>query len=109
MTFRRALILGSALFLSPPPGCYAGPCSGQIAEMQARVYARLNARAPEGPGDKETRRPAELKLRDLNTQAEVAAGDALDRAREADLAGDNVACERALVEARKAIGKAIEK
>ena len=82
---------------------------GQIAEMQAKVYARLNARVPEGSGDKETRRPAELKLRDLNGQAEVAAGDALDRAREADLAGDNAACERALAEARKAIDTAIEK
>jgi hypothetical protein len=109
MTYRYVLMLGAAPFISFPPGCYAGPCSEQIAEMDAKVYAMLNARVPEGPGGKETSRPAEVKMRDLSTKNVEAAGDAMNQAREANLAGDKAACERALAGAQKAIDKSIEK
>lgn len=99
MTYRYVLILGAGLFMSFPPGCYAGPCSQQIAEMQDKVYAKLNAKTPEAAGGQET---AAVKLRSISTKTAEAVGDAMDHAREADLAGDKAACERALAAAQKA-------
>jgi hypothetical protein len=99
MTYRYGLILGAALFMSFPLGCHAGPCSQQIAEMQDKFYAEINARPPEGAGRQET---AAVKLRDISTKTAEAVGDAMDHAREADLAGDKAACERALATAKKA-------
>jgi hypothetical protein len=99
MTYRYVLMLGAGLFISFPSGCYAGPCSQQIADMEANIYAKLNARIPEGAAGQET---AAVKLRNISTKTAEAVGDAMDHAREADLAGDTVACERALAAAQKA-------
>jgi hypothetical protein len=95
MTHRYVLMLGAILFMSFPPSSYAGPCTEQISVMEAKIYAKINARS----------RPAEGELRDVSTKTAEATGDAMDRAREADLAGDKAACERALAEAQKAIDK----
>lgn len=108
MTYRYVSMLGAALFMSFPPGCHAGPCSEQIAEMEAKIYTRLNAQTPQGPQGQETSRSDEA-LPNVSTKTVEAAGDAMDHAREADLAGDKAGCERALAEARKILEKIADK
>jgi hypothetical protein len=89
---------------------YVGPCSTEIARLQAD--AKLEAKAASGPAARESagalmhRQPtpgsiaaAEERLGDLSAQAtEVAARAA------ADSAGDKNACEQALADVQRAIG-----
>ena len=117
MINRYALLFGLAVAIAPVPPCVAGPCAGQIANMQARIDAKLQAAAAAGPAGKETvaatmnRQPtpksiaaAEVKLGDISAQTLQTVEDAMARARKADAAGDGKGCQQALDEARKAIG-----
>ena len=103
------------LLFSVQPGL-AGPCAGDIDQVQAQVDARIDAVAGAGPAGTESgsarlhRQPtpgsiaaAEQKLGE--GKAEEAALAALARARTADAAGDKAACDRALAEARQAIAR----
>ncbi len=91
--------------------CSAGPCSFEIATMQKRLYARLEAKAAAGPSATESvealrhHQPtpgsiadAERKLGELSGKNGPVIKEALARAREADRIGDGAACERALDE-----------
>jgi hypothetical protein len=95
---------------------YAGPCSSQIDRMQGSVDALVAATAVAGPPRRQStaamkhRQPtpssvaaAEAKM-DEGERARRAAA-AMARAREADRAGDNGACERALADVRREIGQ----
>jgi hypothetical protein len=95
----------------------AGPCSQQIAQVQALIDAKLAANAAAGPPAPESaaalrnRQPtpqsiasAESKLGEISQQTMTAIGAAMTRAREADRVEDKAACERALEEAQHAIG-----
>ena len=96
--------------------CSAGPCSSDIAAMQARLNARLEEKAAAGPTAPESqnalrhRQPtprslaeAERSLGELPPEKGGIVGAAMARARAADAAGDREACERALDEIRQAI------
>jgi hypothetical protein len=85
--------------------------------MQARIDAKLEAKAASGPAARESagalmnRQPtpgsiaaAEERLGDLSAQATEVAAQALSRARAADSAGDRSACEQALADVQRAIG-----
>jgi len=85
--------------------------------MQARIDARLEAKAAAGPTAKEgvpagmSMQPtprsiaaAEERLGDISPQTAEAAGQAMARARAADAAGDKSACEQALADAQRTIG-----
>jgi hypothetical protein len=111
------LLFGVAAAISYAPACYAGPCSQQVDEMQGKIDAKLAAAAAAGPAGKETtaatmnRQPtpksiaeAEVKLGDISAKTVQAIEDAMARARKADLAGDKIGCEQALVDAQNAIG-----
>jgi hypothetical protein len=92
----------------------AGPCTAEIAQVQAAVDARIEAIAGAGPmgsqsvGAQLHRQPTPGSM----AQAEGRLGEgpvgeravaALAQARQADAAGDADGCRRALAEARSAI------
>jgi hypothetical protein len=114
MSIHRLLLSAAALFLPILPS-HAGPCSDEIDRMQIEVDARIEAIAAAGPTAREStaatlnRQPtpgslaaAEEKLGDGPQTEEAVA--ALARAREAVRANDKSACEKALADARRAIG-----
>ena len=117
MYIRRLLVLTAATLILQAPPSYAGPCSKQIDDIQIRIDAKLNSEAAAGPAADETtaatdhRQPtpksiaaAEVKLGDVSQKKAQAVGEAMARARKADLAGDNTDCEQALAEAQRALG-----
>jgi hypothetical protein len=98
------------------PPCLAGSCLPQIDAMQVQIDAKLEAAAPIGREGKESaaatqsRQPtpksiaaAEVRLGDISEKTVQAVGEAMARARKADLAGDTAGCEGALAEVRKAL------
>ncbi len=94
----------------------AGPCTVEIADVQAQVDAEIDAIAGSGVTGTETRA---ARLHHQPTPASIAAAEqrlhesegtkralvALARARKADAAGNADACEKALAAARAAIGR----
>jgi len=116
MITSRTGLLGVAAFLLPVSASCAGPCSGQIDAMQARIDAVVEAKAAAGPMGKEgvaagmSMQPtprsimaAEEKLGDISPQTVAAVGEGMARARAADAAGDASACENALADVRRVI------
>jgi hypothetical protein len=117
MTARGLLVLSAAALAASMSVSYAGPCSQEIDHVQARVDAKLEAAARAGPVAPETsaallhHQPtpgsiaaAESKLGDASSRSVESAVAAMARAREADRAGDQSACEQALADVRRAIG-----
>jgi hypothetical protein len=96
----------------------AGPCTPQIAQVQAQIDAKLRANAAAGPTAPESagallnRQPtagsiaaAESRLGELSQEATTAIAAGMAHAREADLAGDQSGCEDALAAVRRAISQ----
>jgi predicted lipid-binding transport protein (Tim44 family) len=117
MTIWQILMLTSGALAGPTIGSHAGPCSDEIYRMEARVEARLQAKAaagpiaPESPEALRHRQPtpgsiaaAESRLGIASPQTVDAITKAMARAREADGADDLDACERALADVQSAIG-----
>ncbi len=111
----QALLLGTVALVAPITVGHAGPCTAQIADVQAQVDARAAAIAGAGPVARES--TAALLHREPTpgsiSRAEESLGEgasigkalsALMRAREADRGGNEENCEQALAEARRAIG-----
>jgi hypothetical protein len=99
------------------PASFAGQCSHQIDDVQAAIDAKLEATAAAKPSASETtaatmhRQPtpgsiaaAEARLGDLPPQRMEAVAAAMARAREADRAGDQSACDHALADVRRVLG-----
>ena len=97
---------------------HAGPCSRDIARVQAEIDDKLNARAAAAPAAREStsakmhRQPtpdsiaeSEVKLGVVSEQATKAIGAAMARARQADRDGNQSACDQALADARRALGQ----
>jgi hypothetical protein len=96
----------AALCLASVPA-EAGPCSKDIERMDDRINARLDKLAASEPekrqslGAQEHRQPTPRSIAEAEgvPSARIAtARDAMERAREADSAGDKAACEKALAE-----------
>jgi hypothetical protein len=117
MTAPRLLVFGAIAFAASISASYAGPCSNEIDNMQARIDAKLEAKAAAGPTAKEgvaagmsdqpTPRSiaaAEEKLGEISPQTIDAVRRAMMRARAADSAGDKNACEQALADVQRAMG-----
>jgi hypothetical protein len=92
----------------------AGPCSPQIDQVQAKIDAKLETIAAAGRSARESiaatmhRQPtpesiaaAEVNLGDVSPEQVQAAETFMKRARDADGAGDQSACEQALAEAQR--------
>jgi hypothetical protein len=117
MNIRDTMALSAAVALLSTALAHAGPCSKQIFDTQIEFDSKLKAAAASGPAGPETsaallhRQPtprsvahAEEKLGDISRENAQAFAGALKRAREADAAGDQPACEHALDDARRALG-----
>jgi hypothetical protein len=117
MTIQRLMALSAAALAVSMSAGYAGPCSREIDRVQARVDAKLEAIARAGPAAPESsgallhRQPtpgsiaaAESRLGEMSSAAVAAVKAAMTRAREADRAGDQSACEQALADVQRAIG-----
>jgi len=114
---QRFALSGTA-FLASVSASYAGPCSADIDAMQRRVDANLEAKAAAGPAGKEgaaagmSHQPtpqsmaaAEEKLGDISAATVDATRQTMARARAADSAGDESACEQALAEVKRLMGQ----
>jgi len=112
--YRSAGLTGVVVALAVT-ATHAGPCSPEIARMQARVDALIGAAAAAGPSAREGvaatmhRQPtpgsiaaAEARLGEGAPERALAA---MARARAADNADDRDTCERALADAESAIGR----
>jgi hypothetical protein len=117
MCHLRLLVLAAALAASVG-AVHAGPCAQQIALMQARFDAKLEAAARNGPTARETnaatdhRQPtpdsiaaAESRIGDISPGVVNVIETGLARARAAAAANDRAVCERALAEVQRAIGQ----
>ena len=116
MTAPRLLVFGAIAFAASISPSYAGPCSDDIAKMQARIDAKVHAMAAAGPTGRQvgasthvqpTPRSigaAEEKLGEMPAGTVAAVRQAMLRARAADSVGDKNACEQALAEVQSAIG-----
>ncbi len=116
MCHLRLLVLAAALAASAG-SVHSGPCAQQIALMQARFDAKLQAAARNGPTARETnaatdhRQPtpesiaaAESRIGDISPGVVTVIETGMARAREADAANDRAVCERALAEVQRALG-----
>lgn len=116
MTIRLSLVT-SAVALSISLPCTAGPCSDDVERLQFSIDAKLNATAAAGPATEQSigaqmhRQPTpgsiakgESKLGEVSPSKIAEVKDAMTCARQADLAGDKSACEKALVEVQRALG-----
>jgi len=117
MTISRTLLLCASVLVVSMSASYAGPCSKEIDRLRAEIDAKLGALAAAGPSTREStaatmhRQPtpssigaAENRLGDVSAQKVKATTEAMARARTADGAGDQKACEQALADARRALG-----
>ena len=101
----RVLVLSAMAVAATASATYAGPCSDQIDAMQARIDAKLEAKAAAGPTAKEgvaatmnvqptpaSIAAAEEKLGDISPKKVKAMKRGMARARLADKVGDLRAC-----------------
>lgn len=115
MPIKRKLLVAAPLTLLAS-ACLAGPCTGEIDRMQAKVDARIEAIAKRGRFGEESvaaqldRQPTPGSI--AAAEAELGEGKAMERAvealvraRTADRAGDKSACEQALSEAEREISR----
>src|SRR5215813_4109160 len=111
---QRLIVPSAAAIVVWATPVYAGPCSNEIDRTQIRINAKLGAMArtgssaPQSSGAGLHHQPtpgsvaaAESKLGELSPATVDATKAAMARAREADRAGDQSACEQALAEAHR--------
>jgi hypothetical protein len=117
MSLQRFPLACAAALAASMSASYAGPCSHEIDRVQAEIDARLGAKAAAGPAAREStaatthRQPtpgsiaaAETRLGDVPSQQVEAVTAAMARARKADHAGDQSACDQALADVQRALG-----
>src|SRR5215467_13859976 len=118
MSIQRSLIAFAAVFAASTSAGYAGPCSQDIARLQAAMDAKVRAAAtagpvaPEGTAATMHRQPtprsmatAESELGGLSPDQVKAARAAMARARAADSANDESACKQAIADAEGVLGQ----
>jgi hypothetical protein len=113
----RILIFSAMAIAATASTTYAGPCSNQIDAMQARIDAKLEAKAASGPAAKQgvaagigvqptpaSIAAAEEKLGDISPRKVKAIKRGMARARVADKVGDLRACRKALAAVQRVLG-----
>ena len=118
MNIQLSLIAFAAVFAASISAGYAGPCSQDIARLQAAGDAKLAAAARTGPHAPESteaklhRQPtprsiatAESEVGGFSLEQGKAFAGAMARAREADSASDESACKQAVGDAERVVGK----
>jgi hypothetical protein len=117
MVTLRVLVFAALAFAASASAAHAGPCSGQIDAMQARIDAKLEAKAAAGPAAKQgvaagigvqptpaSIAAAEEKLGDISPRKVKAIKRGMARARVADKVGDLRACRKALAAVQRVLG-----
>jgi hypothetical protein len=119
MKIARMLALSAVAFATSTSASLAGPCAAEIDATVARFNTALEANAAAGSTANQeavvggrhiqpTPRSiaaAEEKLGEMSAETIELVKQAMDRARAADSAGDKVACEEALAEVQRTIGR----
>jgi len=88
----------------------AGPCAKDIVQLQAQIAGAeaksptVGPSAPQSVGAQLHHQPTPSSVGAAENKASADARAALDRARQADAAGDAAACRRALTQARELFG-----
>ena len=95
MSIQRSLIAFAVAFAASTSACYAGPCSQDIARLQAAWNAKVVAAFTAGTAESDRWTPEQAK----------AFTAAMARAREADSANDESACKQAVADAEGALSK----
>src|SRR6188472_4331679 len=111
MRLQRFLMVCAVALAASTSASYAGPCSHEIDRLLAEINSKLEAKVAAGPSAREStsatthRQPtpgsiaaAETKLGDVSSQKVEAVAAAMARARKADHAGHQSACEQALAD-----------
>jgi hypothetical protein len=117
MIMLRVLVFAAMAVAASASTTYAGPCSNQVDAMQARIDAKLEAKAAAGPTAKQgvaagmSMQPtpasigaAEEQLGEISPKKIQAIKRGMARARVADKVGDLRACRKALAAVQRAIG-----
>jgi hypothetical protein len=118
MRIRQSLLVCTAALLTSMSISYAGPCSEEIARFRAEIEAKQHSNATAGPAAPESttatthRQPtpesigaAESQLGEVSPEKVQAVWGAVERASEADRAGDRIGCSAALADARRAFSQ----
>jgi GTP cyclohydrolase FolE2 len=118
MRIQQSLIVYATALVVSMSTSYAGPCSQEIARFRAEIDAKQHSNAAAGSSALEStaatthRQPtqwsigaAESQLGEVSPEKLQAVMAAVDRASEADRAGDQVACEEALADAWRAFSQ----
>jgi hypothetical protein len=118
MNIQRSTLACTALLAASMSTTYAGPCSQEIIRVEEMIEARLQAKArgaqaPESTAAKMHRQPtpdsiaaAEVKLGLISQEQVNTVKTAMARARDADGAGDQKACEQALADVKRLLDSA---
>jgi hypothetical protein len=112
----RVLVFGAVAVAGSASATHAGPCSDQIDAMQARIDAKLEAKAAAGPAAKEgvaagmsvqptpaSIAAAEEKLGEISPKKIKPIKRGMARARVADKVGDLRACREALAAVQRVL------
>jgi hypothetical protein len=92
---------------------HAGPCTTQIAQFEQRVREAQATSPPGGPGEPSLpqsvgaqlhHQPTVRSVEGAESKANAEGAAALDRARQADVAGDANGCAKALQDAKDLYG-----
>jgi hypothetical protein len=92
---------------------YAGPCTTQIAQLEQKIREAQAVSPPGGPGEPSLpqsvgaqlhHQPTVRSVEGAASKANAEGAAALDRARQADVAGDANGCAKALQDAKDLYG-----
>lgn len=103
----RFAALAAACLVGAVTSAEAGPCTKQIAAVEHQIRRAAPATGPTGPqtvGAQLHHQPTPSSVQSAEARARTDAKAALDRARNADAAGDARACAKALDEAKAVYG-----
>jgi hypothetical protein len=116
MSIHRLVIIGAAALILSMRAGHGGPCAAAVERMQDELDARVEAAIDTARFARDARRAFGLPPPPQGALAITGGSDdggswigqavaALAQAREADRSGDSAACEQALAEVQRAIGR----
>jgi hypothetical protein len=106
----RITVLVAVALMGGVLAAHAGPCAGEISQVEQQIRQLQAVAAPSGAGEPTAPQSIDAQLhhqptpRAVESAASRANADgaaALDRARKADAEGDGSACTKALKDARQ--------
>ena len=105
----HVVLLAVAFMATQVLAVQAGPCTAQIDQLERQIRG-MSAGAATGPTGTQTvgaqlhHQPTPGSVQNAEARAKADAMDAIQRARNADAAGDAVACAKALKDAKEVYG-----